>query len=249
MGIDPNLDVSAVRCPKCQAVVRLPNRAATSPYPTVKHQSPPPSHQARSATPIRPPAPQLPPIRYVCPRCRKDGEKPGSEAGKKTSCSNCGQRIQLPELPPGLNKTLLAWTPDQNCDSPPNAVLGDGLGQAVSVTAPNPVVREIAQDTRISNHAPPVDSIDVDCPKCGAEYEAKKEFAGLPTTCQRCGQQIIIPAFQEDEPTAETTVDVRQVLLQVTGWIGNAAVFIVLLVSALLLHPVWRMNPLGCGVI
>jgi hypothetical protein len=46
-------------------------------------------------------------IRFACPRCNAVLKAPKEKAGKKSNCPLCGQRMQLPTLPPTEN-TMLA---------------------------------------------------------------------------------------------------------------------------------------------
>jgi DNA-directed RNA polymerase subunit RPC12/RpoP len=83
-----------------------------------------------------------PPIRYNCPRCKKQLESPASEAGAKKPCPSCGGRLQVPAAPPaaaaqnGLNKTLLASDESNGAHIAPQPVASAPapLPQAPSVT-------------------------------------------------------------------------------------------------------------------
>jgi hypothetical protein len=46
-------------------------------------------------------------IHFWCPRCNTLHESPEQNAGQKLNCSSCGQRLQVPEPLPPLNKTVL----------------------------------------------------------------------------------------------------------------------------------------------
>lgn len=57
-----------------------------------------------------------PPIKFTCPRCKKQIEVAASEAGTKLACPGCSQRVQAPAAPPvasasgpsaQINKTML----------------------------------------------------------------------------------------------------------------------------------------------
>ncbi len=51
------------------------------------------------------------PISYSCPVCKSPYSVPDADAGKKSECSKCGQRIQVPA--PRRNKTVLGELDDE----------------------------------------------------------------------------------------------------------------------------------------
>ncbi|HEX5271665.1 MAG TPA: hypothetical protein VFW33_14305, partial [Gemmataceae bacterium] len=51
-------------------------------------------------------------------------------------------------------------------------------------------------------------SIDVKCPRCGAELDAPDRAAGKTVTCPDCGDRIPVPSPSQAEPgaTAEAAI-------------------------------------------
>jgi formylglycine-generating enzyme required for sulfatase activity len=46
-------------------------------------------------------------IHFSCPRCHTAHQAPDGDAGVKTTCPTCGQRLQIPEVPRSTSKTVL----------------------------------------------------------------------------------------------------------------------------------------------
>ncbi|GEM_PF-5148938 len=108
-----------VKCPYCNQSFITGAPAPPSPQSTTLPLSIPLGAGGTSPNPQPVPpsrtvlaAPDQPPIRYTCPRCRSSLESPLRMVGKKINCPRCRQRLQIPQptvLPtPPLSMTILA---------------------------------------------------------------------------------------------------------------------------------------------
>jgi DNA-directed RNA polymerase subunit RPC12/RpoP len=162
---------AAITCPACQHKFSIPEGAmgkrqtcpnCHSPFlagKSVAEAEVPMKFQAAAAAPIN--KTMLgeiePPIKYNCPRCKKELEAPAIEAGTKKPCPSCGQRLQVPAAaaPPlgapqaGLNKTILA--------------ADESKAEPIRYNCPN---------CKKPLESPPIEALSKkNCPACGQRFQ------------------------------------------------------------------------------
>lgn len=123
-------------------------------------------------------------IHFACPQCKTTYTVGNGDAGKKSNCAKCGQRLQIPAPP--RNKT----------------VLGEALPDPRHAQASPP-----QPSKPIPLPPATVKPIRFDCPHCKSTYTVNANNAGKPMGCKTCLRTITIPgtpppaAPPEPEPT------------------------------------------------
>lgn len=95
-------DGMQARCPKCLGCIVVPGQVPNTPSGKTVLVTAGGSAEAAPATPQA-----LGPVtfRFYCPTCRGAVDAARNAVGQKMPCPHCGQRLQVPQLPP--NKTVL----------------------------------------------------------------------------------------------------------------------------------------------
>jgi DNA-directed RNA polymerase subunit RPC12/RpoP len=108
-------------------------------------------------------------IRFTCPRCQATLKAEDHQTGAKFNCPACGQRLQVPLLPPP-NRTVLGKPlpagPPQEVPAPPAAG-----------PEPEPQTREVP------------------CTKCTAVLTVRPAQFGRRVRCTRCDTKVQVPRF------------------------------------------------------
>lgn len=169
---------AAITCPACQHKFSIPEGAmgmrqtcpnCHSPFLAGKSaaEAAPPINmgfQPAAATPINKTmlGETEPPIKYNCPRCKKELEAPAIEAGTKKPCPACGQRLQVPAAAPtgapqaGLNKTILASD--------------ESKAEPIRYNCPN---------CKKPLESPPIEALSKkNCPACGQRFQIPAASTG-----------------------------------------------------------------------
>ena len=181
-------------------------------------------------------------IRYLCPKCRQLLTAKDAEAGAKLSCTQCGQRLQVPTPPP--NKTMLG-----QLDEPANkTILGKLEGERPEtvpssprqITEPPPVRRTLLVDPIPPlAEAAPEPSAETDIPEVEPvrprrrrryeeddEDDRPRRRPRTRSACPRCGCT--------DYPRQTTKFGVPSIILLVVG-----VIFWPLLIVAFFLLEKW----------
>jgi DNA-directed RNA polymerase subunit RPC12/RpoP len=159
LGIPEQFSGEVFRCKQCGNSFKVsPPPPPTSPAPdlfTLNTVDQPAGAASAGPKPLVPVAPRPDPnmIRFSCPKCKAGFESPPSQAGTKFHCSACGQRIQVPELPP--NKTVLG-----SLDPPPGAA-PPSYPPPVPYPPPGPVPRADNVPVAQYDNSPRLPSISI----------------------------------------------------------------------------------------
>lgn len=193
-------------CPKCQNPLKSPTKrgGATFPCPVCGTQVavPIPHEDTDIIDGMGPCAPSPsdaaprpePPISFSCPRCLIVLEVPASNSGSKVACARCGQRLQVPQARPPLNKTMLGKLADP----------ASGPTEAVDA-AP-------ADDERVAPRGLKF------CHECGAQIRRKA------VVCPKCGTEQpdlrVGRDSDDDEECPETPPPAPSNIAGVFGWLS-----------------------------
>jgi hypothetical protein len=122
------------------------------------------------------------PITFACPQCRQSLTRPDTDAGTKTFCPSCHQKLRVPTPPRPTDRTMLG-----ELKSTENRTL---LGEMQPAAAAPPI-------------ASPIRCV---CPQCRGIINADVRRAGTRATCPGCGCPVQIPL-----PKAELVEEVQPV--------------------------------------
>ncbi len=139
-------------------------------------------------------------IRFACPKCKTAYTVNEHNAGKKSDCKVCGQRLQVPAPP--RSKTILG------------EVL-PSTGPAVAPARREPAPRPSFSPPPPTAHAPSTGPIRFNCPHCQTSYVINRNRAGGKMDCKNCLETIAIPGVSvpvaAPRPTPAAVPVVRQV--------------------------------------
>jgi DNA-directed RNA polymerase subunit RPC12/RpoP len=155
-----------VQCPACSRLFQAGTKSPPSPetHPVAADKS----DSVAAAPPVRlAPAQADATIRYNCPRCRKALESPAPMAGQKLNCPDCGQRLQIPQLPQAP-----ANVPVQVVPAPPTSLPSPPVAEEQL-----PTVLAVAEDP------PPEPERREHCLECGRDITERPRVQ----TCPDCG--------------------------------------------------------------
>jgi transcription elongation factor Elf1 len=126
------------------------------------------------------------PIRFACPKCQTAYTAHDRDAGKKSECKTCGQRLEVPA--PLRSKTVLGQIlPETRGPIPVPSSPPIPVGRLEPTAEPIPL--------QPSSPAPavPAGPIRFDCPTCQTSYTVNRASAGKSMTCRTCGQAMVVP--------------------------------------------------------
>jgi len=107
-------------------------------------------------------------VKFTCPVCKENLSAPTDQIGTKSSCPNCGQRLQIPN--PAVNKTILGELPSQPSIAS-QSVKSDPPRRLPPPIPPNEdisVIEVICEACRQRSTIPEtLENLELPCPHCG----------------------------------------------------------------------------------
>jgi DNA-directed RNA polymerase subunit RPC12/RpoP len=167
-----------VSCPACsksfQCSAVAPPSLTTPPTPAQQPPAPVQAMPQARAVQVQPDQS----IHYRCPRCAKPLESPVAMAGQKVNCTDCGQRLQIPQAatPSPINRTILA-----NEETAPK-VTPQVPASSPLPPSPAPVQAELIP-AAVPAPAPGIAARRESCLECGADITGRPRVQ----TCPDCG--------------------------------------------------------------
>ncbi|OAI48656.1 hypothetical protein AYO44_06750 [Planctomycetaceae bacterium SCGC AG-212-F19] len=108
-------------------------------------------------------------IAFSCPKCKTMLQRADAEAGTKTLCPSCNQKLLVP-APASKDQTIMGQ-------------LQPELEDRLSTTSSD-------RPRVVTSDPVPVTVIRCTCPHCAARIEGKRVSFAMLTTCPECGHAV-----------------------------------------------------------